>query len=98
MEEQYTYIIAPHTAHNYAVLAQAVSMFPELSAEQRAKPIWRKDAADLLDSDGGLLVPAGAQYILLKATTVDIDYTLLNEVEGYELYTVGSLPFGTYWL
>ena len=96
---QYTYILAPHTANNYNVLMQAVGAYPDLTQERRVKFVFKKSEGDLVDDEGGLLVPFDAsQYIYMKATTSELDFELLEGVTDYSTYTVDTQPFNEYWL
>lgn len=99
MSNTYTYILAPHTSINYGVLQQAVASFPDLVQENRVKIVFKKSVADLINDDGGLLVPADSeQFIYMKATTAELDSELLGQVTGYSTYKIDTQPFNEFWL
>lgn len=97
-----TYILAPHSANNFAVLQQALAQYPEILQEKRVKDVYRRNEADIVAEDGGLLVPyESAQYIYLCATVPADSPELapfLAQIEGYTLYTIDTQPFDKYWL
>lgn len=95
-----TYILAPHTAQNFAVVQQAIQGFPDLIAGRQIGGAYQKNIADVLDADGGLLLPANiTPYIYVKANTVELYASgLLEHVQDYTLYTIDTQPFSIYWL
>jgi hypothetical protein len=101
MESNDTYILSPHTANNFAVLQSALADFPAIAQERRVKYVYARNANDVV-VDGLLLVPATvAQYIYLCATVLADDPALLQflvALDAYELYTIDTQPFSTYWL
>jgi hypothetical protein len=98
--EQYTYILAPHTAHNFAVVQQAIAGFPDLVDNRQIGRATPKSESDVLDFDGGLLVAqSNEQYIYVKADTLELDASgLLDYVQDYQLFTVDTQPKETFWL
>ena len=97
---QYTYILAPHTAHNFAVVQQAIAGFPDLVGNRQIGRATPKSAGDVLDLEGGLLVAqSNEQYIYVKADTLELEASgLLAYVQDYILYTVDTQPKSTFWL
>jgi len=96
---EYTYILAPNTLHNYAVLQIALQEFPVIVENKQLKTAYKKSPQDVVSEDGALLVPAIAEtYIYMKAKTADISEALLSQVQDYTLYDVYSQPFDTYWI
>lgn len=97
-----TYILAPHNAHNFAVLQSALNEYPEIAAEKRVKYVYKRDSSDVVAEDGTLLVPAlPNQYIYLCATVPATDPALLEflaQLTSYELFNIDTQPFETYWL
>lgn len=96
-----TYILSTHTANNFAVLQNALADFPAIAEEKRVKYVYERNAGDVV-ADGQLLVPATvAQFIYLCATVPADDPELvqfLNALDAYELFTIDTQPFSTYWL
>lgn len=95
---EFIYILAPQTAGNYAALQEACTQFPDLTQERRVKQVHKKDAADILDDEGALLVPAGTSYLYLKATASEFDPIMLDGVTDAETFNIDNQPFDTYWL
>lgn len=98
MEYQYTYIIAPKNATNVGKLNEFCTLYPTLVEERRVKVVYMKSANDILSTEGELVVPCGAEYLLLKATTADFNPSMLEGVIDPVLYNVDTLPFSTMWL
>jgi hypothetical protein len=98
--EQYTYILAPHTARNFAVVQQAIAGFPDLVDKRQLGRATPKSAGDVLDLDGGLLVAqSNEQYIYVKADTLELEESeLLAHVQDYQLFTVDTQPILLFWL
>ena len=97
---QYTYILAPHTANNYAVVLQAIAGFPDLVDKKQIGRATPKSAGDVLDLDGGLLVAESIeQYIYVKADTLELEASgLLAYVQDAQTFTVDTQPKSTFWL
>lgn len=96
---EFTYILAPNTANNYAVLQLAVHRYADLVQERRIKSVYMKSDADIIDADGSLLAPANPTgFIYVKATTAEIDAALIEQVEGARVYTAETQPFSQYWI
>jgi len=97
---EYTYILAPHTAHNYAVVLQAVAGFPDLISKRQIGRATPKSTLDVLDDEGGLLVAeSNEQYIYVKADTAELDASgLLAYVQDYQLFNIDNQPKSTFWL
>ena len=98
--DTYTYILAPHTAHNYAVVLQAVASFPDLISNRQVGRATPKSALDVLDDEGGLLVAeSNEQYIYVKADTAELEASgLLAYVQDYQLFNIDNQPKSEYWL
>jgi hypothetical protein len=98
--EKYTYILAPHTAHNFAVLQQAVIAFPDLLGNSQIGNAYPKSAGDLVDSEGALKIPSSADiYIYVKADTLELEASgLLAHVQEYQLFNVNTQPKEIFWL
>lgn len=95
----YSYILAPHTANNFAILQEAVNRYADLQQEARIKTVYAKNIGDVVGADGQLLSPANSTiYIYMKATTGELDYELLSGVTDYTVYTIDTQPFAEYWL
>jgi len=98
---QDTYILAPHSANNFAVLQSALIDFPAIAEERRVKYVYERNVYDVVE-DGQLLVPATtAQYIYLCATVPPDSPELvlfLQALDSYELFTIDTQPFAIYWL
>ena len=97
---EYTYILAPHTAHNYAVVLQAVAGFPDLISNRQVGRATPKSALDVLDDESGLLVAeSNEQYIYVKADTAELEQSgLLAYVQDYQLFNIDNQPKSTFWL
>ena len=97
---QYTYILAPHTQHNYAVVLQAINSFPDLVTDRQIGRATPKSELDIIDSEGNLMLAySNEQFIYVKADTVELDESgLLDYVQDYTLYTVDTQPKSDYWL
>lgn len=95
-----TYILAPHTAHNYSVVLQAIAGFPDLVTGRQIGRATPKSNDDIVDSDGGLLLAfSNEQYIYVKANTAELEASgLLNYVQDYQLFNIDTQPFSTFWL
>jgi hypothetical protein len=100
-----TYILSPHTSNNFAVLQSALADFPLIAEEQRVKYVYARNDGDVVarsEMGATLLVPAATvQFIYLCATVPADDPALLqflNALDAYELYTIDTQPFSTYWL
>ena len=98
--ETYTYILAPHTVNNYAVVLQAIAGFPDLVDKRQVGRATPKSAGDVLDLDGGLLVAESIeQYIYVKANTIELEASgLLAYVQDAQTFTVDTQPKSTFWL
>ena len=97
---EYTYILAPHTAHNFAVLQQAVAEFPDLLGSNQIGSAYPKNINDMVDVDGVLKVPVSADiYIYVKADTAELEASgLLAYVQDYQLFNIDNQPKSTFWL
>ena len=100
MAYTYTYILAPHNAHNFAVVQQAIAGFPDLVGNRQMGRATPKSQGDILDSEGGLLLAeSNEQYIYVKADTLELEASgLLAYVQEYQLFTIDTQPFSTFWL
>ena len=98
--ETYTYILAPHTEQNYAVVLEAIAGFPDLIAGRQIGRATPKNEADILDDDGGLLLAySNDQWIYVKADTLELEASgLLAFVQDAQTFTVDTQPKSTYWL
>ena len=98
--EEYTYILAPHTLQNFAVLQQAVLAFPDLISNSQIGNSYPKHENDLVDSEGALKIPASADiYIYVKANTAELEASgLLAYVQDAQTFTVDTQPKSTFWL
>jgi len=96
-----TYILAPNTAQNFAVLQAALIDFPAIAEERRVKYVYAKNIADVV-ADGLLLVPATTEQFIYLCATVPPDSPelaqFLQALDSYELFTIETQPFQTYWL
>ena len=97
---KYTYILAPNTPHNFAVVQQAIAGFPDLVGNRQIGRATPKSEADVLDLDGDLLVAeSNEQYIYVKADTLELEASgLLAFVQDYQLFTVETQPKSEFWL
>lgn len=95
---QYTYIIAPKNENNLNILLGFVGLFPILSEDSRLKTFTKKDVNDVTNPDGNLLIAAGVEYFMAKATTADFNPDMLTNIVSPEVYNVDNLPFDIYWL
>lgn len=95
----YTYILAPWTTPNWAILKQAVEQFPDLIDNRQIGGAWRRSPNDMV-SDGELLVNGDdIRYIYVKANTEELMQSgLLAHISDYTLYTKETQPFEEYWL
>ena len=95
-----TYILAPHTAHNYAVVLQAIAGFPDLVTGRQISRATPKSLGDILGTDGSLLLAeSNDQYIYVKADTAELEASgLLAYVQDYQLFNIDNQPFSTFWL
>ena len=97
--ESYTYILAPNTANNFAVLQIALQEFPVIVENKQLKIAYKKSSLDVVSEDDSLLVPAVADtFIYMKAKTADISEALLSQVQGYQLFNIDTQPFTDFWL
>ena len=95
----YTYILAPHSLHNFTVLQQAIIDFPDLVSNQQIGKAFKKDSADIVSDDGILLMNADVQqYIYVKANSAELNPAILAEIQDYSLYNIDTQPFAEYWL
>ena len=98
--DTYTYILAPHTAHNYAVLQQAVNEFPNLLGNNQIGSAYLKNINDMVDIDGVLKVPVSSDiYIYVKADTDELNESgLLAFVQDAQTFNIDNQPKSTFWL
>lgn len=96
--DEYTYIIAPKSPNNLNILLGFVGLYPTLAEQSRLKTFTKRDVNDVISPDGQLLIAAGAEYYMVKATTSDFNPDMLDNVTDPETYTVANLPDTVYWL
>ena len=98
--ETFTYILAPHTTHNYAVVLQAIAGFPDLVDKKQIGRATPKSPTDIVDSEGDLMLATSIeQYIYVKADTAELESSgLLDFVQDYQLFTYLTQPTLLFWL
>lgn len=99
MTDIYSYILAPYTTNNFAILQEAVAKYGDLTEESRIKTVYAKSEGDIIGEEGNLLTPADdSAFIYMKATTGELDFELLEGVTDYQIFTANTQPFNDYWL
>ena len=97
-----TYILAPNTQGNFAVLQTALADYPLIVAEKRVKYVFAKSEGDILDDEGVLLVAENPETFIYLCATTDISDPILQAflamITGATTYTIDTQPFSLYWL
>lgn len=94
---EHTYFLAENSTANYLILQDCISQYPAIEEERRIKTAYKKSDGDILDDDGGLLVPQDSTPYFYAKCTAD-ELAILEQISVYSTYTINTQPFSTYWI